>query len=132
MALPVLERVPLIKLAIQLPPNLRDDQLFRVLRALYLYPLVFQPLFKFSCRARSSEKLFECVHVDGKMSKFPVSKASDFIFDGMPSGELAQVLYYSVGIGAEIVRSILLYPDTYRIIVIVSVSPDVVPLLHNK
>ena len=97
-----------------------------------LYLLISKPFLKFRAGARPAEKLLECVQVDWEMPKLPVSKASDFIFDGMPSGELAQVLYYSVGIGAEIVRSILVYPDTYRIIVIVGIPPNVVPFLHNE
>ena len=66
------------------------------------------------------------------MPKPPVRKTSDFIFDWMPLGELAQVLYYPVRNGAEIVGSILVYPNTCRIIMILGIPPDEDPLHHNK
>jgi hypothetical protein len=113
MFFPLLERVVLEELLVQLPANLRDDDFLGVCRVLNWNPLLSSQDSNSSRGALPAQELLEGVEIDREVPVSPIRMTEDAVINRMPLSEAGEVLPDAGGIGPEIVRTVFVNQNTH-------------------
>ena len=132
MFLPLLERVVLEELLIELPANLRDNDLFGVCRVLNWNPPLLQPGFEFLRGALPAQELLEGVEIDREVPVSAIRVTEDAIINLMPLGEAGEVLPDAWGIRPKIVRTVFVNQNPSSVILVLGIATDVIPFLNDR
>ncbi len=131
-ALPLLTCVVFEEHFVQLPAHLRDDHFLGILRAVDLNAPLRELRFHFFAVRWPADQLLERVEIDREMPEVAMSPRQNLVLHFAPLGELAQVIDDALRVCAEIMRPVIMDQHTGRIVMIISVAPDVVALLDNQ
>ena len=132
MFFPLLERVVLEELLVQLPANLRDDNFFGVCRVLNRNPLLLQPGFEFLSGALPAQELLEGVEIDREVPVSGIRITEDAVINLMPLGKAGEVLPDAWGIRPKIVRTVFVNQNPSSVILVLGIATDVIPFLDNR
>lgn len=97
-ALPLFARVVFEEHLVQLPADLRDDDFLGVLRRLNRDTPFVEGLLHFLGSRGAADELLEGVEVDGKLPVTSLGPGEDLVLDGVPFGELAEVVDDPLGV----------------------------------
>ena len=78
------------------------------------------------------DELLERVQVDGERPVLAIGPTEHPVVRGQPFGELPEVVPDALGIGAEIMRSVLVDQHTDAVVEIVGVAGDVRPAVDHQ
>jgi len=79
-----------------------------------------------------TDKLFERIQVDWEIPKSAIAVGENRIIHWPPVGELTEVDPDSIGVGTEIMRSVVMNQHTGRIESIIGVARDVRPPINDE
>lgn len=91
-SLPLFLGASLEELLIEFPTNLRNHDLFRVLRMLDRNPVGHQPGLHFLAGGGVPDELLERMEIDREMPQPAIGPGPDLVFYRMPLGELGEII----------------------------------------
>ena len=131
MPLPLLEGVVLEELFVELPANLGNDDLLGIGGVFDGDALGGKPCLKLIAGALAAKELLEGVEVDREVPVAPVGVAEDLVVDGMPLGELREILDDARGICPEVVRTIFMNENPGLVVLVLGIATNVAALLND-
>ena len=124
-AAPLLEGVAFEEEFVEFGADLGEDDFFGVGGVFDGDAFFGEPGFHFGAGGGAAEDLLEGVEVDGEVVVAAVGVRENLVIDGVPLGELGEVVADFGGVGAEVVGSVGVDEDAGAVGVVIGVAADV-------
>jgi hypothetical protein len=131
-ALPLFQRVAFEKQLVETRADLGEDGFLGIFRIGDNEAVFGEVAFEFRRGRRFPDEFLEGIEVDGEGPEFPLGERLDRVIDGVPAGEGGEVVEDAFGVGAEIVRAIIMDQDAGLVVGVVSVPREVWAAVNDR